>query len=66
MVLIALVSDDCLPFTTNMDGTQTRGHNKTAVFIKAFAKVFDKVPLVRHIYKLDNYGIRGSNRNCIN
>ena len=49
---------------SNMDGAQDRGHTQTDVSIMDFANAFDKVSL-RRLYKLDFYGIRGSNHKWI-
>ena len=45
---------------SNLDRALNRNHRQTDVIIMDFAKVFDKVPHRRLLYKLDYYGIRGS------
>ena len=42
----------------NLDGTHNRDHKQTNLITMDFAKVFDKVPLRRLIYKLEYYYIR--------
>ena len=45
---------------SNLDRAVGRGHRQTDVIVMDFAKAFDKVPHKRLLYKLDFYGIRGS------
>ena len=49
----------------NLDRALNRNHRQTDVIIMDFAKVFDKVPHRRLLYKLDYYGIRGSTHKWI-
>ena len=48
-----------------LDRALNRGHRQTDVIIMDFAKVFDKVPHRRLLYKLHYYGIRGSTHQWI-
>ena len=50
---------------SNLDRALNRNHRRTDVIIMDFAKVFDKVPHRRLLYKLDYYGIRGSTHKWI-
>ena len=50
---------------SNLNGARDRGQKQTDVIIMDFAKAFDKVPHRRLLYKLDHYGIRGSNHKWI-
>ena len=45
---------------SNLDRALNRNHRQTDVIIMDFANAFDKVPHRRLLYKLANYGIRGS------
>ena len=45
-------------FRENLDGAHNRGHKQTDLIIMDFAKVFNKVPHRRLLYKLEYYGIR--------
>ena len=50
---------------SNLDLALNRNHGQTDVIIMDFAKAFDNVPHRRLLYKLDNYGIRGSTHKWI-
>ena len=50
---------------SNLDLALNRNHRQTDVIIMDFAKVFDKVPHRRLLYKLDYYGIRESTHKWI-
>ena len=48
---------------SNLDRALNSDQKQTDVIIMDFAKAFDKVLHKRLLYKLDYYGIRGSNQN---
>ena len=50
---------------SNLDRALNQGHSQTDAIIMDFAKVFDKVPHSRLLYKLHYYGIRGSTHKWI-
>ena len=50
---------------SNLDRALNRNHRQIDVIIMDFAKAFDKVPHRMLLYKLDNYGIRGSTHKWI-
>ena len=50
---------------SNLDRALNRNHRQTDVITMNFAKIFDKVPHRRLLYKLDYYGIRGSSHKLI-
>ena len=50
---------------SNLDRALNRNHRQTDVIMEDFAKAFDKVPHRTLLYKLDYYGISGSNHKWI-
>ena len=50
---------------SHLDRALNRGHKQIDVIIMDFAKAFDNVTHRRLLYKLDNYGIRGSTHKWI-